>query len=340
MKKILTKFTLMFAITLTSLLLLVGCGKKGTEIAILVPDATHGWPVGVVYYARESAKELSEKYVVQVITSKNSEEQANQIDDLLTLGSLKGIVILPFDNDVAAGVRKIKEKDIPFVMFDRIIGGIDSNANVQGDNHGIGYETARVMVEKGLKPGEKVLEMPGDNSSVPEMRSNGFREYLKKEAGWTDEQLKSIEKTDFTGWSRETSETLFSNWIDSKDQAALNEYKYIFTHDDEISWGILDVLAKPSTTKTFDHVKVLASSAGQLSYYQMLDNKPANGFAEGKLPNAYLFSVTYPPKMIQDAIQALVDVLDGKTVTKDMVIPVEIVDSTNAKDYINTDSPY
>lgn len=336
MKKYTLRIGVMFMLVLTAALVLVGCGKKGTEIAILVPDATHGWPVGVVYYARESAKELEKDYVVKVIVSKDSAQQTNQIEDLLTEKTLKGVVILPFDNDVKNAVQKIADKKIPFVMFDRIIDGVPSNANVQGDNRGIGYETAKVMVQKGLKPGAKVLEMPGDNSSVPGMRSDGFREYLKDEAGWTDAQIATIDKTDFTGWNRETSRTLFSAWLGSKTPAQLLEYEYIFTHDDEIALGVLDEIK--STDKDLTHLKVLASSAGKKDYYDMLDKEPTDIYS--KLGEAYLFSVTYPPKMIQDSVQALVDILNGKTVQKEIVIPVEIVDHSNAKDYYNPDSPY
>lgn len=322
----------------TVLLASCGPGKGGTEIAILIPGATHGWPVGVVYYANESAKKLEKDYNVKVITATSSTEQANQIEDLLTEKSLKGIVILPFDNDVKSAVEKIANKKIPFVMFDRVIDGVDSSANVQGDNHGIGYETAKIFVQKGLEKGAKILEMPGDNSSVPTMRSDGFRAYLT-EQGWTAADLGQITKTDFTGWSRENSRDIFQNWIDSKTQAELLEYEFIFTHDDEIALGVMDVL-KQTTDKNFDHVKVLASSAGKQEYYIMLNGKTGAGWADGKLPNAYLFSVTYPPYMIQDSVNYLMDILNGKNVAKEIVIPVNIVDSANAKDFLNPDSPY
>lgn len=338
MKKI-SRLISVFVLALTSLLL-VSCGGDNTEIAILVPGATHGWPVGVVYYAGESAKELEKDgYKVKVLTAETPADQINQIDDLITLKSLKGIAILPFDDTLKTGLQKIADAKIPFVQFDRIIDDVKSDAKVMGDNPGIGSETARVFVEKGLTPGAKVLEMPGDESSVPTMRSNGFRDYLTSEAEWTTEDLASIHKTDFTGWSRETSDTIFENWIDGLTQEQLNEYEYIFTHDDEIAQGVMDVMLR-TNNKTFDHIKVLASSAGQQAYYKILDSKPANGWFNGKLPNAYLFSVTYPPYMIQDTVDALMDVLAGKKVDETLVIKVEIVDSTNAKNFLNPDSPY
>lgn len=339
MKKLGLKSIIAFALMLFTTFALVGCGGDNTEIAILLPDATHGWPVGVIHYAGVSAKELEkEGYKVKVITAKSASEQVSQIEDVLTLKSLKGIVILPFDNDAASGVEQIVDKKIPFVQFDRLIEGVQADANVQGDNHGIGYETARVMVEKGLKPGDKILELPGDNSTVPAMRSAGFREYLTKEANWTAAQIATIDKLDFTGWSRENSDRIFNDWLDSKDQAALLEYEYIFTHDDEIALGVMDVIQR--VEKDLTHIKVLASSAGKQEYYKILNEKPAGGYLNGKLGDAYLFSVTYPPYMIQDCIDLLMDVLGGKTVSKDVVIPVKIVDDKNASEFLNPASPY
>ncbi len=304
------------------------------EISILIPGATHGWPVGVLYYANEKQKELEtlgQKAVVY--TADTAQAQIEKLEDLMTRSDIKGVMILPFDNSVVNAVKGMEGK-VPFVMFDRILEGVNSNANVMGDNFGIGYETAKIFLEKGLQKTDKILEMPGDNSSVPEMRSNGFREGLKTQGGWTDEELNAaIFKTDFTGWSRDNSKTLFEGFVGSKTQEELDQYKFIFTHDDEIAIGIFNAIQAGNLGKNIDKVEVLAASAGNQEMYNILnDGTYADQF--------YLFSLTYPPYMVQDAIDVLVQVLNGETVDKEIVIPVKKVDSTNAKDYLNPDSPY
>lgn len=304
------------------------------EIRILIPGATHGWPIGVLYYAQEKAKELSESGVSATVqTSDTAEAQIQLIEDLLTRSDIAGVMILPMDNSVINAVKGMEGK-IPFVMFDRILEDATAAANVMGDNVGIGFETARVFLDNGLTKEDKILEMPGDSSSVPEMRSNGFRQGLKELGGWTDEEINAaIYKTDFTGWSRDNSKTLFEGFVGSKTQEELDEYTFIFTHDDEIAIGIFNAIESGNLGKNIDKVKVLGASAGCQEMYNILNDGVHND-------DFYLFSLTYPPYMVQDAIDVLMQVLSGEAVESEIVIPVKLVDSTNAADYLNPDSPY
>lgn len=337
------KRTLIMLLCMTLIMgVMAGCSttNKGTtssgkgEVAILIPGATHGWPVGVLYYANEKQKELEaagQKAVVY--TADTAQAQMEKIDDLMTRSDIAGVMILPFDNSVINAVKKMEGK-VPFVMFDRILTGVQSDANVMGDNYGIGYETARIFLDKGLEKTDKILEMPGDNSSVPEMRSNGFREGLKEIGGWTDADVNdAIFKTDFTGWSRDTSKTLFEGFVGSKTQEELDAYQYIFTHDDEIAIGIFNAIKGGNLGKNIDKVKVIGASAGCQEMYNILKDKTYD-------EDFYLCSLTYAPKMVQDAIDTLIKLLNKEEVEKEIVIPVKTVDSSNAAEYLNPDSPY
>ena len=129
------------------------------------------------------------------------ENQIQQVDDLLSNpDNLAGIVILPYDNGLQSTIEKIATADVPFVQFDRVIESDIINekvvANVKGDNEGIGYETAKRFIADGLTKDDYVYEMIGDNSSVPELRSKGFRKYLT-EQGWTDEEKMCIRDRDY-----------------------------------------------------------------------------------------------------------------------------------------------
>lgn len=179
--------------------------------------------------------------------------------------------------------------------------------------------------------------MPGDNSSVPEMRNAGFQSVLK-ENGWTDDQIKGLESTDYTGWSRSKGKELFTSWMDSKTVEEISEYKYIFTHDDEIAMGILEALKSSDLDATkkdaFLNAGVnLASSSGLNEIYSVYSGTHQKDYADIVAKFSDMFSVTYDPAMIQIAAQQMVDKMDGKTVENDHVVAVSVVDSSNVADF-------
>ncbi len=312
-----------------------------TDIVILVPNADHGWTGAVLTYAEEKAKEINDagKYTARVVASSDPANQITQVEDEIDNKSAKTIVILPYDNTLEATMKKLVDSSIPFVMYDRVIDSVAGSAVsvVKGDNEGIGYETAKRFVNDGLKPGDKVLIIPGDNSSVPEMRNNGFFKGLL-EAGWTQDQVNGIKSTAYTGWSRSEGRRLFTEWLDSNTIEDIKANRYIFTHDDEIAMGMLEALKSSdidaAKKEAFLGAKViLGTSSGLNEIYSVLRGIHQKDYTAEVAQLGDLFSVTYDPGMIKIAIQDMVDSLDGKEVPKDHVVPVSVVDAANVNEF-------
>ena len=313
----------------------------GTDIAILVPNADHGWTGAVLTYAEEKAEAINAegKYTAKVISSADPANQISQVEDIIENESAKSIVILPQDNTLETTMKKLADSGIPFVMFDRVIDTVAEQAvaSVKGDNEGIGAETAKRFIAAGMVPGDKILIMPGDNSSVPQMRNDGFFGVLL-ESGWTQEQVDAIESTAYTGWSRSEGKKLFTEWLDSRTVEEIAEYKWIFTHDDEIGMGILEALksSEIDTAKKEAFLAAgvhLASSSGLNEMYSVIKGIHQKDYAAEVAGLADLFTVTYDPAMIQIACDDMITYLDGGEVTKDHVIPVDVVDATNVNDF-------
>lgn len=321
-----------------------GGGTK--EIAIMVPSADHGWTGAVLTYAQKEAEALnadpavSENYTAKVYAATDVENQIQQVDDLLSnTDTLAGIVILPYDNGLQSTLEKIAAADVPFVQFDRVIESdvIDAKvvANVKGDNEGIGYETGKRFLEAGLTKEDYVYEMIGDNSSVPELRSKGFRTALQ-EAGWSDEEIDSVVvKSAATGWSRDTGKELFESWFSSS-QCDTSKTNWIFTHDDEIAMGVMEsmngsALDESKKEAFLANFKALSASSGLAEIYAVLKDKHQTI----ALPSTFdLFSVTYDPAMIMEATEVMVKHLNGDSgIEQNYVIPVSVVDSANVGDF-------
>ena len=312
-----------------------------TDIAILVPNADHGWTGAVLTYAEEKAAAINAegKYTAKVISSADPANQISQIEDIIENESARAIVILPQDNTLEATMKKLADSGIPFVMFDRVIDTVADAAvaSVKGDNEGIGAETAKRFIAAGMVPGDKILIMPGDNSSVPQMRNDGFFAVLL-ENGWTQEQVDAIESTAYTGWSRSEGKKLFIEWLDSHTVEEIAEYKWIFTHDDEIGMGILEALksSEIDTAKKEAFLAAgvhLASSSGLNEMYSVIKGIHQKDYAAEVAGLADLFTVTYDPAMIQIACDDMIAYLDGGEVTKDHVIPVDVVDASNVEEF-------
>ena len=236
-------------------------------------------------------------------------------------------------------LRKLAGSGIPFVMFDRIIDSVaaDAVASVKGDNNGIGAETAKRFIANGMKPGDKILIIPGDNSSVPGMRNDGFKAVLA-ENGWTQEQIDAIESTDYTGWSRAKGKELFTAWLDAHTVEEITACKWIFTHDDEIAMGILEALKSSEIDAEkkeafYAAQPHLGASSGLNEIYSVLSGIHQKDYSAEVANLGDLFSVTYDPAMIQTAIQDMIDNLEGKEVPQDHVIPVAVVDAANVTDF-------
>ena len=313
----------------------------GTDIAILVPNADHGWTGAVLTYAEEKAEAINAegKYTAKVISSADPANQITQVEDIIDNESAKSIVILPQDNTLETTMKKLADSGIPFVMFDRVIDTVADAAvaSVKGDNEGIGAETAKRFIAAGMVPGDKILIMPGDNSSVPQMRNDGFFGVLL-ENGWTQEQVDAIESTAYTGWSRSEGKKLFTEWLDSRTVEEIAEYKWIFTHDDEIGMGILEALksSEIDTAKKEAFLSAgvhLASSSGLNEMYSVIKGIHQKDYSAEVAGLADLFTVTYDPAMIQIACDDMIASLDGGEVAKDHVIPVSVVDATNVNDF-------
>ena len=75
-------------------------GKKEV-LGVSMPAATHSFMAGAVYWANEAKKDLEKANPgIQVIvkTAANASEQANQLQDLVTVNKITSLVVFPFES--------------------------------------------------------------------------------------------------------------------------------------------------------------------------------------------------------------------------------------------------
>ena len=296
-------------------------------IAVSTIGATHGWPVGVLYHAREEVKKVAEEnnwdYVCLV--AENSTEQSRQIIELIEQ-QVDCIIMLPMDGaSLKTAAKAVQDADIPLVIFDREIPDFAPSATVKGDNAGIGVATARIFNDYFPK-GTKVLEFMGDTSTVPQQRTDGYDDTI-------NDNFKK-EQVGYTGWHRLEGRILFENWVETHSQEEIDKIGAIFTHDDEIALGILDALdafeLDKKYRKSFANLKVIGGSAGPQEIYRRI-------LSEDKF---YLFSLTYRGSMIREAIRVGEKIIKGENYEEMIILPTFEVNNMNAKGYLDVYSLY
>ncbi|TCL77017.1 monosaccharide ABC transporter substrate-binding protein (CUT2 family) [Hydrogenispora ethanolica] len=301
---------MIFAMTFT------GYAAPNGPIGIVVPSADHGWMAAVSYFARQKALQLGLKEGIgyKLVTSANVNEQANQIDEMIAL-NCSAIVLLPHNDEVSVAADKILKNKIKLVLFDRKVSG-DYTAYIAGDNVGLGVKAAEYIGKKlGGKGTVAVMNTPSVGS-VSSERVRGFKQTVAK-------KFPGLKLVDVTsgGFSMEDGLKMATDML-----VAYPKLDAVFSIDDEPSMGILQAI-KDAKRKD---IKLLSGGGGTQTYFKTM----------GQNTGIDLFTVTYSPSMIKDAIQAAYDITKGKTVKKNTIIPPTVVNKDNFAKFLDKGSPY
>ena len=121
-------------------------------LGVAIPAATHGFTGGIVYWANQAKKDLEKAHPgLQVIvkTAGGAPEQANQLQDLLTVNKINALVIFPFESAaLTKPVAQVKAKGVYVTVVDR--GLTDTSAQdayISGDNTAFGRIPAEFIAE-------------------------------------------------------------------------------------------------------------------------------------------------------------------------------------------------
>ena len=286
-------------------------GSKGT-VAIITPEAEHGWIAGVTYYAEQKCKELGVDY--KTYQSSNVNEQANDIQDAIAAGS-SAVVMFPHNEEVSVAAKEVVDAEIPLVVFDRKI-DVDYSAFIAGDNASMGKESAEYIGKLLEGKGTVAVQNVPSSGSVSTERVDGFKSVMS-------EKYPDIKLVDFTvdGFAQEQGLAAASDLL-----TANSSLDAIYSLDDESSLGFIKAIEEAGRTD----IKTMSGGGGAQSYFK----------AVGENSDIDLFTATYSPMMMGDAVQAAVDILNGKSVEKDTIIPTTIINKDNVKDFLDESSPY
>ncbi len=308
---------LVFFVLFSLLLTLVFAGSVSAQdkhkIGILAPAVTHGWVAAVAYHAEARCEELSDQIEYRIQTSSNASEMTAQLDDLKTWGA-EAVVAFPQWTGMEVPIRMAIEDGIEVVNFDIKI-DVEGVYRVAGDNYDMGVEGAHYITDKIGKEGTVViLEVP-TAGSVSELRKAGFLDTLKKIGANFELHTYATEFTREAGLSDMSDILIRHDQIDA-----------VYSMDDETSIGVVKAIEEAGR----EDIKVVTGGGGMQEYFEMMP----------KYEDIWLQSALYSPAMVKDAVDMALDILNGKDVPQEKIIPTTVVDRTNYKKFLDPNSPY
>lgn len=283
------------------------------KVGILAPAVTHGWVAAVAYHAEAEAKAQSDAIEYKIYTSNDAAEMTSQLDDLMTWGA-QAIVAFPQWEGMEVPIKEVVDQGVVVVNFDIEI-DVDGVYRVTGDNEEMGVRGAEYIVDKiGTEGKVVILDVP-TSGSVGRLRKQGFLDTLAKIAP----DIETVEYA--TQFTREDGLKDMADILVSNDHIDA-----VFSMDDETSIGALQAIAEADRTD----IKAITGGGGSQEYFNMMpDNE-----------DIWISSALYSPAMVKDAVKAAVAILKGESVDEVKVIPTNIVDRDNYKDYLDANSPY
>jgi len=318
---------------------LVGCGgeqptadtssdDKATKVlGVVMPNATHGFLGESIKHAEAATKLYAEEYGFEYkfLTSAEASEQNNQLDTLIN-EKVDCIVLWPHNGDeLRSGAQNVMDAGIPLVVYDRLITDFKPTMEVMGDNFTIGEETGKYMnkyfADELAKGQVHILEFKGDNSTVPQQRSDGFSKTA-------DKNIVVVQQFS-TGWQRAKAQEQMETFLTTSSVEDIEAIKAVFTHDDEVVLGVLDAITSYNGPAKLD-IKLVTGVGGRR---ENLDTFKSYKEEYGIDQVTYLFS----PTMVRDAVEYGAKIINGEEFSGLYLIDTLEIDLDNEQEFRNSE---
>ncbi|MDR2842548.1 MAG: substrate-binding domain-containing protein [Spirochaetaceae bacterium] len=305
-----------------------GCsaGKKKALMGVITPSADHGFTAESIRHGEAQTKALAEKYGFdyRYMTAAESGEQSNAIETVL--GMKPSVIVLwPVTGDeLRSAAQSVTDAGVPLIVYDRFIDGVSPTAEISGDNFAIGEGTGLYFnnyFAADLAAGPvNYLEFKGDSSTVPMERTEGF-------LSTASSNFKLVQSF-VTNWSQQTAMEQMESYLNTKSVAEIESVKAIFTHDDEIVFGIVEALKNYHGPAKLN-IKLISGVSGGSGFMELFENSGLKGVD--------FITYTFSPSMMRDAIDLGYLVIKGERIDRSYKIPTQMIDKTNYKPYMESD---
>ncbi|TJZ67427.1 substrate-binding domain-containing protein [Chitiniphilus eburneus] len=290
-------------------------------LGVAIPTATHGFTGGIVWWANQAKKDLEKAHPglkIIVKTAGSAPEQANQLQDLLTVNKINALVIFPFESaSLTKPVAQVKGKGVYVTVVDR--GLTDTSAQdayVAGDNTAFGKLPAEYLAKR-LNGKGNIVMLRGMPTTLDNERYNAFMGVMKQHP-----DIKVLDAK-YGNWNRDDAFKVTQDYL-----TRFKQIDAVWAADDDMAVGVLKAIDQAKRT---DIKEVFGGAGAKGMVKTILDGKDKRIQAD----------VSYSPKFIYDAIKLTAEArLKGEKLPATTIIPSVLITKENAKQFYFPDSPF
>lgn len=288
-------------------------------IGVSIPAATHGWTGGVNYHAEQAKQRLEAAHpniAITISTAGNPGEQANDLEDLVSLRNIDALVVLPFESGpLTEPVRRVKDRGIFVTVVDRGLTeeGIE-DLYVAGNNHELGRVSGEYIRERLADQGDIVV-LRGIPTVIDDERVQGFQAAIEgSEINILDMQ--------HANWNRDDGFEVMQDFL-----ARFANIDAVWAQDDDIALGVIEAVRQAGREDEL----FIVGGAGMKDIIQRV--------MEGD--ELVPVDVLYPPAMIATAMDLTVQhFISNGPVLGQYILASPLITQENAEQYYYPDSPF
>lgn len=288
-------------------------------IGVSIPAATHGWTGGVNYHAEQAKQRLEALYpdiTITITTAGTAGEQANDLEDLVSLRNIDALVVLPFESGpLTDPVRRVKDSGVFVTVVDRGLTeeGIQ-DLYVAGNNHELGRVSGEYIRER-LNDAGDIVVLRGIPTVIDDERVQGFQEAIEgSEINILDMQ--------HANWNRDDGFEVMQDYL-----ARFDSIDAVWAQDDDIALGVIEAVRQAGRE---DELFIVGGAGMKDIIKRVMDG-------DELVP----VDVLYPPAMIATAMDLTVQhFVSNGPVTGEYILGSPLITQENAEQYYFPDSPF
>ena len=289
------------------------------KIGVSIPAATHGFMGGLNWHAAEAEKRLEGLHSnidLIIVTADGPEDQASDLEDLVSVQQIDALVVLPFESEpLTEPVRAVKETGAFITVVDRgLTDPSIQDVYVSGNNTEMGVNSAEYMMTR-LGEGDNIVILRGIPTVLDTERFDAFMATIEGSGI-------NVLDDEFANWNRDDGFKVMQDFL-----TRFPDIKGVWTQDDDISLGAIEAIKQAGR----EGEMFVVGGAGM---QQILQRVQAG---DALTP----IDVSYSPAMIATAIELTTShLVGGIHVNGRFVLESTLITQENAAEFLDADSPF